>query len=143
MRLALEQAQEAYDNGEVPIGAIIVCNDNIVAVARNEREESNQTIAHAEVLAIQKANEKLGSWRLDSCTMYVTIEPCPMCAGSIIQSRLKEVYYGATDQKAGSHKSITNLFDQPYNHQVNVIGGILEKECREIMTSFFQKLREK
>ena len=143
MSLALNQAKEAYEQGEVPIGAVIVHEGKVIAVARNEREELNQAIAHAEVLAIQKANKVLNSWRLDTCTMYVTIEPCPMCAGSIIQSRIKNIYYGAKDQKSGSHTSVINLFDQPFNHQVNVHGGILEKECSEIMTSFFQKLRKK
>ena len=143
MKIALQQAKEAYDHGEVPIGAVIVNNNEVIAVARNEREELNQAIAHAEVLAIQKANEVLDSWRLDTCTMYVTIEPCPMCAGSIIQSRIKEVYYGASDKKSGSHKSIINLFDQPFNHRVEITGGILEEECSSIMKSFFQELRKK
>ncbi len=143
MRKALELANEAFLNEEVPIGAIIVNQGEIIAVARNEREEFNRATAHAEIIAIEKANKALNSWRLDTCTMYVTIEPCPMCAGAIIQSRIKEVYYGARDPKTGSHESVVQLFDEPFNHKVNVTGGILEKECGEIVTKFFQKIRAK
>jgi len=143
MRIALEQAEEAYKHDEVPIGAVIVKDGVVIAVARNEREEFNKAIAHAEILAIEKANKALGSWRLDSCSIYVTIEPCPMCAGAIIQSRIANLYYGASDPKSGSHQSIINLFDKPYNHKVNITSGILEKECGSIMTKFFRELRKK
>lgn len=142
MSLALEQAKEAALNNEVPIGAVIVKDGKVVAVARNERVETDKTTAHAEIIAIEKANKILGSWRLDSCSIYVTIEPCPMCAGAIIQSRISNVYYGAKDPKAGSHTSIVRLFEKPFNHKVNVIGGIFEKECREIISSFFKKIRK-
>ena len=143
MGLALEQAQEALLYDEVPIGAIIIKDGEIIAVARNEREETNKATSHAEIIAIEKANEKLKSWRLDTCTMYVTIEPCPMCAGAIIQSRIQNVIYGAKDLKAGSHESIVRLFDKSFNHKVNIIGGIMEKECSEILTNFFRNLRSK
>lgn len=143
MRIALEQAQEALLNNEVPIGAIIVNDGEIIAVARNEREETNKATSHAEIIAIEKANSKLKSWRLDTCTMYVTIEPCPMCAGAIIQSRMKTVIYGAKDLKAGSHESIVRLFDKPFNHKVEIISGVLQAECSQILTNFFKELRSK
>lgn len=143
MSIALEEAQKAYSKKEVPIGAIIVKDGEVIARAHNLRVETEKSTAHAEIIAIEKANEILGSWRLDSCTMYVTIEPCPMCAGAIIQSRISEVFYGATDLKAGSHTSVVNLFDKSYNHKVKISGGLLEKECGEIMSKFFQDLRKK
>ena len=142
MSLALEEAQKAYDKLEVPIGAVIVKDGNIISRAHNLREESNQAVAHAEVLAIQRANTSLDSWRLDSCTLYVTIEPCPMCAGAIIQSRIKTVVYGAKDSKSGVHESITKLFELPFNHKVEVVNGILEKECSDLMKNFFSELRK-
>ena len=143
MKIALEEAQKAYDELEVPIGAVIVCDNKIVAKAYNKREQTNKATGHAEILAIEKANETLNSWRLDSCTMYVTIEPCPMCAGAIIQSRIKEVIYGAKDHKTGSHESVVDLFDKPFNHQVKVSSGIMEQECSEILSKFFKELRKK
>jgi tRNA(adenine34) deaminase len=142
MGLALKQAEEAALMKEVPIGAVIVKDNQVIAVARNERVESNKTTSHAEMIAIEKANKILGSWRLDSCSIYVTIEPCPMCAGTIIQSRISNVIYGAKDQKAGSHTSIVNLFDKNFNHKVNVTSGILENECSEIITNFFKNIRQ-
>ena len=142
MRLALKQAEEASKNNEVPIGAVIVKDNQVIAVARNERVETNKTMAHAEMIAIEKANEVLGSWRLDSCSIYVTIEPCPMCAGAIIQSRISNVIYGAKDPKAGSHISIVDLFNKKFNHRVEIINGILEKECSEIIRDFFRKIRK-
>lgn len=143
MRAALEEAQKAYDKNEVPIGAIIVRNGEIISRAHNTREVQQSTLAHAEIIAIQRANETLGSWRLDSCSLYVTIEPCQMCSGAIIQSRIENVYYGATDLKSGSHQSILNLYEFPFNHKVNVVSGLLEKECSELMTTFFKELRTK
>ena len=142
MGLAIEEARLAFDKGEVPIGAVIVCNDEVVSKAHNLREISNRAIGHAEILAIDKANKKLNSWRLDSCTLYVTIEPCPMCAGAIIQSRIKKIVYGAKDLKAGVHQSVFNLFEYPFNHQVEVVSGVLETECREIIQTFFKSLRK-
>lgn len=141
MKLALEQAQEAFDNNEVPIGAIIVKDEQVIAVGKNQRVESNRTLAHAEIMAIEQANKYLESWRLDSCTIYVTIEPCPMCAGAIIQSRIQNVIYGAKDPKAGSHTSVTELFNKNFNHKVQVIGGIMEEECSAILSNFFKKIR--
>ncbi|MBN2604245.1 MAG: nucleoside deaminase, partial [Bacilli bacterium] len=108
----------------------------------NLREKSKLATGHAEILAIQKANKKLKSWRLDSCTLYVTIEPCPMCAGAIIQSRMKNIVYGATDAKSGSHTSVVNLFELPFNHQVIIEKGVLEKECSQIVTDFFKEIRK-
>ncbi len=141
MSIALQQANEAALNNEVPIGAVIVKDDQVIAVARNERVESNKTMAHAEMIAIEKANTILGSWRLDSCSIYVTIEPCPMCAGTIIQSRIGNVIYGAKDPKAGSHTSVVNLFEKSFNHKVNITSGIMEKECSEIISEFFRNIR--
>ena len=143
MKIALKEAKKAYKKGEVPIGAVVVNNGKVIAKAHNLREKTNKATAHAEILAIEKANKKLKSWRLDTCSIYVTIEPCPMCAGAIIQSRLKQVVYGALEYKTGSHKSITNLFDQPFNHKVDVVSGVMEKECGNIISNFFQKLRTK
>lgn len=142
MGIALEEAQLAFEKGEVPIGAVIVCDNKVIAKTHNLRELSNRAIGHAEILAIDEANKKLNSWRLDSCTLYVTIEPCPMCAGAIIQSRIKRVVYGAKDLKAGVHQSVFNLFEYPFNHKVDVISGVLENECREIIQRFFKSLRK-
>ena len=142
MKVALKEAKKALRKKEVPIGAVIVRDNKIVAKAHNLREKSNLATGHAEIIAIQKANKKLKSWRLDSCSLYVTIEPCPMCAGAIIQSRIKEVVYGATDIKSGSHTSVINLFELPYNHQVKVERGILEEECSQIISDFFKTIRK-
>lgn len=141
MKVALNEARKAAKKNEVPIGAVIVLNNKIIAKAHNLREKKHNATAHAEILAIQKANRKIKSWRLDSCTMYVTIEPCPMCAGAIIQSRIKNVVYGAQDLKSGVHKSILNLFDYSFNHKVDVKSGILEEECGNIITEFFKQIR--
>lgn len=143
MELALIEANKAFQLNEVPIGAVIVKDNKVIARAHNMREIDNLTTSHAEILAIQKANKKLKSWRLDTCTLYVTIEPCPMCAGAIIQSRMKQVVYGARDLKAGAHSSITNIFELPLNHKVEVKQGIMEEECAEIISRFFKKLRVK
>lgn len=142
MKLALKEAKKAYKKKEVPIGAVIVRDNKIIAKAHNLREKSNLATGHAEIIAIQKANKKLKSWRLDSCTLYVTIEPCPMCAGAIIQSRIKQVVYGAVDTKSGSHTSVINLFELPFNHQVRVEKGVLENECSQIVTDFFKEIRK-
>ncbi len=142
MRMALEQAEIGSKNGNVPIGAVIVKSGKVIAKAHNLREEMDITTGHAEIIAIERANKALKSWRLDGCSLYVTIEPCPMCAGAIIQSRIDNVYYGAMDSKAGVHKSVTNLFALPFNHEVKVKGEILEKECSEKVSNFFKKIRE-
>ncbi|MCF7925725.1 MAG: tRNA adenosine(34) deaminase TadA [Candidatus Izimaplasma sp.] len=143
MALALEEAQKAADIGEVPIGAVIVCEGEVIARAHNLKEATNRAIGHAEILAIDKANETLQSWRLDRCDLYVTIEPCPMCAGAIIQSRIKRLIYGAKDYKAGAHQSVVNIFDQAFNHRVDVTSGILEDSCTLILKKFFHELRKK
>ena len=143
MKLALKQAKKAAKKGEVPVGAVIVRDGKVIAKAYNLREKTHKATAHAEVLAIEEANKKLKSWRLDSCTLYVTIEPCPMCAGTIIQSRIKQVVYGAKDLKAGSVDSVVELFNLPYNHKVKVESGIMEEECGKIVSNFFKKLRNK
>ena len=143
MKIALKQAKKAAKKGEVPVGAVIVRDGKVIAKAHNLREKTKKATAHAEILAIEEANKKLKSWRLDSCILYVTIEPCPMCAGAIIQSRIKTVVYGAKYIKSGSHDSVVDLFDRPYNHKVNVVSGVLEDECGKIITDFFKKLRKK
>jgi tRNA(adenine34) deaminase len=142
MGIALKEAKKAAKKKEVPIGAIIVNNGKVIAKAHNLREKSNLATGHAEILAIQNANKKLKSWRLDRCTLYVTIEPCPMCAGAIIQSRIGKLVYGAQDLKSGAHQSVTNLFDKTFNHKVEVEYGIMEQECGEVVTEFFRKLRK-
>ncbi|MEC9485744.1 MAG: tRNA adenosine(34) deaminase TadA [Candidatus Izemoplasma sp.] len=143
MQIAIEEAEKAKALDEVPIGAVIVCGDQIIARAHNLRERDNRAIGHAEILAIEKANQILQSWRLDTCDLYVTIEPCPMCAGAIIQSRIKRVVYGAKDYKSGVHESVMNLFEYPFNHQVEVVSGVLEHKCTNILKTFFKELRKR
>ncbi|WP_042147601.1 tRNA adenosine(34) deaminase TadA [Paucisalibacillus sp. EB02] len=144
MRLAIEQAELALEKNEVPIGAIIVYQDEVIASGFNVRELSQETLSHAELIAIQQANKKIGSWRLEDCTLFVTLEPCPMCAGAIVQSRIKRVVYGAGDPKAGCAGTLMNLLnDKRFNHQVEVASGVMEKECSQLLTNFFKALREK
>jgi len=143
MALAIQEAKKAAQMNEVPIGALIVHDDHIISSAHNKRETSQLTLSHAELLAINKANEKIGSWRLEECTLYVTLEPCQMCAGAIVQSRIKRVVYGAYDYKAGCAGTLMNLLqDDRFNHQVELTSGVLEEECRLILQDFFKKLRE-
>jgi len=142
MKVALDEALKAYQINEVPIGAIVVCDGEIIAKAHNHKESTQKVTAHAEILAIEKANEKLKSWRLDSCTLYVTIEPCPMCAGAIIQSRIKEVVYGSQDIKGGAHQSVVNIFENAFNHRVVVTPNVLKTECKNIIQKFFKELRK-
>ena len=142
MKKAMEEAKKAYSIGEVPIGCVIVYKDKIIARGYNKRESSQLSLAHAEVIAIKKACKKLNSWRLEDTKMYITLEPCVMCAGAIIQSRIPYVYYGARDYRFGTHVSKINLFDVKFNHEVMVEGGILEEECSKIITEFFKELRE-
>lgn len=143
MKIALKEAQKAFDIEEVPIGAIIVRNGEIISKAYNLKEIKNDTTQHAELLAIQKASKKLGAWRLEECEMYTTLEPCPMCAGAMINSRIKKVYIGAKDPKAGAAGSILNLLeDFNFNHKVDIEYGIMEEECSKILKRFFKKLRE-
>ena len=143
MREALKQARKAYDLDEVPIGCVIVYQDKIIARGYNRRRIEMNTLSHAELNAIRKASKKLGDWRLDDCEMYVTLEPCQMCAGAIVQSRIKKVYIGCMNPKAGCAGSILNLLQvEKFNHQVEIEQGILEEECSTIMKSFFKKLRK-
>lgn len=144
MRAAIKQAQKAAEIGEVPIGCVIVFEDKIIARGYNRRNTDKNTLAHAELIAIKKAAKKLGDWRLEGCTMYITLEPCPMCAGAIVQARIPCVIIGAMNPKAGCAGSILNLLQIPrFNHQADLVTGILEPECRELMTSFFKRLRKK
>lgn len=141
MREALKEAKKSAEELEVPIGAIIVLENKIISRGRNHRETHQNALSHAETEAILKACKKFGSWRLLNCTLYVTLEPCPMCTGAIINSRISRVVYGAQDPKAGSCGSVINLFDLPYNHKPDLKSGILEDECSEILTNFFKQLR--
>ena len=143
MTAALELAKEAAAEGETPVGAVIVRNGEIVGKGRNRREFGKNALYHAELEAIDNACKKLGGWRLHQCDMYVTLEPCPMCAGAIINARIKRLVYGAKDKKAGSAESVINLFELPYNHKPEIISGIMEKECSEILTDFFKELRKR
>jgi tRNA(adenine34) deaminase len=142
MRMALAEAQAAAAAGEVPVGAIIVCNDRVIAAAHNQRETLRDPTAHAEMIAITQAAESLGAWRLEGCTLYVTLEPCPMCAGAIVQSRVPRVVYGAIDPKAGAVESLYRLLaDERLNHRPDVTGSVLAEPCGEILTSFFRSRR--
>lgn len=144
MHLALKEAQKAYEKEEVPIGAVIVKDGEIIAKAHNLREMKKQATAHAEILAIEKACKKMNAWRLEECDMYVTLEPCPMCAGAIMNARIKNVYIGTKEPRSGAAGSKINLFeDGVYNHKVNYKFGILELECQKIMKDFFKNLRKK
>lgn len=142
MDRALTLAFEAAEKGEVPVGAVIVKNGEIIAEGRNRREEKQNALSHAEIEAINAACKKLKSWRLDGCDMYVTLEPCPMCTGAIINARIKTVIFGAYDSKAGSMDSVINLCDYPYNHKPEIYGGICEDECIAVMQRFFKGLRK-
>jgi tRNA(adenine34) deaminase len=142
MNEALNDAKIAFEHDEVPVGAIIVYNNQIVARGYNTREQTSDATAHAEMIAIRAANQKFNAWRLSDCDLYVTLEPCPMCAGAILQARIRNVYFGASDPKAGCTGSLMNLLqDKRFNHQSNVFPGILENECSQILRDFFRKLR--
>lgn len=144
MELAIAEANKASAIGETPVGAVIVKDNQVIASAHNRREIDGNPLAHAEILAIHSASQTLGGWRLLDCTLYVTLEPCPMCAGAIIQSRIPTVVYGATDPKAGCAGSLMNLLDDSrFNHQVSVISGVKEDECGLLLKDFFRKLRSK
>ena len=144
MREAIKQAKKAYKIDEVPIGCVIVYEDKIIARAYNKRNYKKSTLAHAELLAITKASKVLGDWRLEGCTMYVTLEPCQMCAGAIVQARIDKVVIGAMNPKAGCGGSILNLLEmEEFNHQVEVERGVCEKECQSLLQEFFRELREK
>ncbi|HLR08618.1 MAG TPA: tRNA adenosine(34) deaminase TadA [Bacillota bacterium] len=144
MKEAINQAINAREHGEVPIGAVIVHDGEVIATGYNVRETRQETLSHAELIAIQQANQTIGSWRLEDCTLYVTLEPCPMCAGAIVQSRIKRVVFGAFDPKAGCAGSLMNLLeDERFNHQAEVTSGVLEQECSQLLTDFFQVLRQR
>ncbi len=144
MQLALQQAQQAYVEDEVPVGAVITHQGRIVAAAHNQREQLRDPTAHAEMIAITQAAEAVGNWRLDDCALYVTLEPCPMCAGAILQARLPLVIYGATDPKAGAVHSLFRLLnDARLNHRAEVVAGVMSEQCGQILTQFFQSRRKR
>lgn len=144
MRAALELAYEAYAEGETPVGAVVVKKDTQEIVGRgyNRRESSKSPLAHAELIAIDEASRTLGGWRVLGCELFVTLEPCPMCAGAIINSRIERVIYGAKDCKAGSVDSVQKMFELNYNHRPDVTAGVLENECSRLLSDFFKELRE-
>ncbi len=144
MKDAIRQARKAALAGDVPIGCVIVHEDTIIARAYNKRNAKKTTLAHAEILAIEKASKKLGDWRLENCTMYITLEPCQMCAGAIVQARIPKVVVGAMNKKAGCAGSVLNLFQIPaFNHQVEFVNGVLQEECSSMLSDFFRDLRKK
>lgn len=143
MHQALMEAKKAAALGEIPVGAVIVRDEQVIARAHNRRELDQDAMAHAEVLCIQQACRVLNSWRLSGCTLYVTLEPCPMCSGAIINSRLDRVVYGAKDDKAGCAGSVADLFVMPFNHTPVIRSGILEEECAAVLSEFFETLRKK
>ena len=143
MRQALDLAREAAECGEVPVGCVIVQGDRVVGRGRNRREEKQHTQSHAEMEAIRQANEALGSWRLDECTLYVTLEPCPMCAGAILNARVSRVYFGARDREMGACGGVMNLFMEDFPHPPALVGGVLEAECARVLSDFFRSVRKK
>jgi tRNA(adenine34) deaminase len=144
MKEAIRQAKKAEAVGDVPIGCVIVFEDKIIARAYNQRNKKKTTLAHAELLAIQKASKKLGDWRLEECTMYITLEPCQMCAGAIVQARIPKVVIGAMNPKAGCAGSVLNILQvDQFNHQVEIERGILKEECSQMLSDFFRQLRKK
>lgn len=143
MNLALDQAKTAYNLNETPIGCVMVYDNEVISCGYNRRNAAKSALAHAEIEAIAKACKVIGDWRLENCTMYVTVEPCPMCAGAILQSRIERVVYGTKNPKAGSCGSIVNLLDYDgFNHKVSITSGILENECSTLMKDFFKNLRK-
>lgn len=144
MKAAIKEAKKAYALKEVPIGCVIVYDNKIIARGYNRRNTDKNTLSHAEITAIRKASKKLGDWRLEGCTLYVTLEPCQMCAGAIVQARVDRVVIGCMNPKAGCAGSVLNILDMPeFNHQVSVTQGIMEKECSDMLTDFFKELRER
>ena len=141
MREALSLAREAAQEGEVPVGCVIVKDSEIIGRGRNRREEKQRTSSHAEMEAIAQANERLRSWRLDGCTLYVTLEPCPMCAGAIVNARIPRVYYGVRDEAMGACGGVLNLYMEPFALTPALVGGILADECRAVLESFFRGIR--
>ncbi|MBP3555171.1 MAG: tRNA adenosine(34) deaminase TadA [Clostridia bacterium] len=143
MKAALSQAKLAAKKGEVPVGAVIVRDGEIIARAYNTRETDKNALCHAEIKAIRKACKKLGGWRLTRCELYVTLEPCPMCAGAIVNSRIVSVYYGASDKKAGAFGTLFDMNTMGLNHKPEIIGGVMEKECAGLLLDFFSELRKR
>lgn len=143
MRRAIKCAQKAAEKGEVPVGAVIVKDGKIISTGYNKREEKKNAIMHAEIIAIDRACKKLGAWRLEDCELYVTLEPCPMCAGAVANARMKKVYFGAYDQKMGAMDSVVDLSQYNFNHHFEAEGGILKDECALLLSDFFKKLRNK
>ncbi|HHX73034.1 MAG TPA: nucleoside deaminase [Clostridiales bacterium] len=143
MQLALAEAQKAAQNGEVPVGCVIVHRDQVIAVGRNRREKGKSALAHAEIVAIRRACRALGGWRLWECELYVTLEPCPMCAGAILNARIPKVVFGAADEKAGAMGSVFDLFSFPLNHKPLVVSGVCAEESKALLQAFFQKLRKR
>ncbi len=143
MRLAIAEAQKSAAEGEVPVGAVITRHGEVVAVGRNRRETVKDALSHAEIEAIRSACAALGGWRLWECEMYVTLEPCPMCAGAILNARLQKVTFGAFDPKNGAVESVVKMFDYPFTHKPQYEGGVLEQDCAALLSDFFKKLREK
>ncbi|WP_411842926.1 tRNA adenosine(34) deaminase TadA [Salinicoccus sp. HZC-1] len=143
MKHAMAEARKAEAAGEVPIGAVIVHKGEIIARGHNRRESSQNPLTHAEIIAINEASGKIGSWRLEACTLYVTLEPCVMCSGAVVMSRIPHVVYGAKDPKGGTVDSLMSLLEEPrFNHRATVTSGVMEEECSVMLTSFFKKLRE-
>lgn len=142
MFLALKLAEKAFSEGEVPVGAVIVFEDKVIGKGYNKREAKQNALCHGEIEAINEACEFLGSWRLENCTMYVTLEPCPMCTGAIINSRLERVVFGAYDEKAGCMGGLLSLTELPFNHRPKIIGGYMEDEAQSILSAFFEKVRK-
>ncbi|SDL04498.1 tRNA adenosine(34) deaminase TadA [Halanaerobium congolense] len=144
MQMALAEARKAYQRAEVPIGAVVVCNDQVVGRGFNLREQTQDPTSHAEMIALREAAANEASWRLEDCQLYVTLEPCPMCAGAILQSRIKRLVYGASDPKAGAVRSLYQLLDDNrFNHQVEVEAGVLQKESAQLLKDFFRELRQR
>ena len=143
MEEALKLAREAFDEGEVPVGCVITRGDKIVGRGRNRRETGKSALAHAEIEAISQACAALGGWRLWECTLYVTLEPCPMCAGAIVNARIPRVYYGARDSEMGACGGVMNLFMERFPHRPALVGGILGEECRQVLSDFFRRLRSR
>ena len=143
MKAALSQAKLAAKKGEVPVGAVIVRDGEVIARAYNTRETDKNALCHAEIKAIRKASKKLGGWRLTRCELYVTLEPCPMCAGAIVNSRIVSVYYGASDKKAGAFGTLFDMNTMGLNHKPEIIGGVMEKECAGLLSDFFSELRKR
>ena len=142
MRLALQEAEAARDEGEVPIGAVVVRDERVIASAHNQREQLRDPTAHAEMIAITQAAEAVGDWRLTDCSLYVTLEPCPMCAGAIVLARLPLVIYGTDDPKGGAVRTLYNMLDDPrLNHRAEVVSGVMQAECAQVLTDFFRQQR--